>query len=449
MSTANGGAGTTSSGAKLSPAEIRLQIEHDIVSAMQKPTLGYWAAVFLCATVFVVGLLGCWAWQIYKGMGVAGIMNPVGWGVYITNFVFWVGIAHSGTLISAVLFLFRARFRSSFNRAAEAMTVIAVLCAGMYPLIHLGRMWYFFWLFPYPNQRMIWANFKSPLEWDVFAVSTYLIVSVTFFYVGLIPDLAIIKRYTTGASRWIYSAFSLGWRGTKEQWRHYNTLYALLAGLATPLVLSVHSVVSWDFAMGIVPGWHTTIFAPYFVAGAIFSGTAMVMTLVIPLRKMQRLERLITLEHFDRLAKVLLFTSLLVAYAYTTEFILAYYSGNVYEFGIFQHRAIGHYKFFYWGMVICNTVIPLALFKKALRQNLVFLFVISIFVNIGMWLERFVIIVTSLSHEYVPYSHGNYTPSWVEGGITLGTFGFFFMMFLLFAKFLPVVAVTEKKEEVH
>jgi molybdopterin-containing oxidoreductase family membrane subunit len=444
MTTANG---STAKG--LSPAEIRLQMEHDIIAAMQKPTLGYWVAVVLCAGVFVTGLLGAWAWQIHKGMGVAGIMNPVGWGVYITNFVFWVGIAHSGTLISAVLFLFRAKFRSSFNRAAEAMTVIAVLCAGMYPLIHLGRVWYFFWLFPYPNQRLIWPNFKSPLEWDVFAVSTYLTVSVVFFYVGLIPDLAIVKRYTKGAKRWVYSAFSLGWRGTKEQWRHYNTLYALLAGFATPLVLSVHSVVSWDFAMGIVPGWHTTIFAPYFVAGAIFSGTAMVMTLIIPLRKLQRLERLITLDHFDRLAKILLFTSLIVGYAYSTEFILAYYSGNIYEFGIFQHRAIGYYKWFYWGMVTCNVIVPLPLFKKSLRRNLPFLFVISIFVNIGMWLERFVIIVTSLSHEYVPYSHGNYTPSWVEGAITAGTFGFFFMMFLLFAKFLPVVAVTEKKEEVR
>ena len=444
MTTANG-----TSVAKPSPAEIRQQIEHDIIAAMQKPTLGYWAAVLVCGAVFVAGLLGAWGYQIYKGMGVAGIQNPVGWGVYITNFVFWVGIAHSGTLISAVLFLFRAKFRSSFNRAAEAMTVIAVMCAGMYPLIHLGRVWYFFWLFPYPNQRLIWPNFKSPLEWDVFAVGTYLTVSVVFFYVWLIPDLAIVKRYTHGAKRWIYSAFSLGWRGTKEQWRHYNTLYALLAGFATPLVLSVHSVVSWDFAMGIVPGWHTTIFAPYFVAGAIFSGTGMVLTLVIPLRKFQRLERLITPDHFDRLAKVMLLTSLIVGYAYASEFILAYYSGNIYEYGIFQHRAIGYYKWFYWGMVICNTIIPLPLFIKSLRRNLPFLFVISIFVNIGMWLERFVIIVTSLSHEYVPYSHGNYVPSWVEGAITAGTFGFFFMMFLLFAKFLPVVAVTEKKEEVH
>jgi molybdopterin-containing oxidoreductase family membrane subunit len=445
MSTTASGA----TGAKLTPAEIHLQMERDVISAMQKPGLGYWAAVFVCAAIFAVCLIGAWSWQIYKGMGVAGIMSPVGWGVYITNFVFWVGIAHSGTLISAVLFLFRARFRSSFNRAAEAMTVIAVMCAGMYPLIHLGRVWYFYWLFPYPNQRLIWPNFKSPPEWDVFAVSTYLTVSVVFFYVGLIPDLAIVKRHTRGAKRWVYSAISLGWRGTREQWRHYNTLYALLAGFATPLVLSVHSVVSWDFAVGLVPGWHTTIFAPYFVAGAIFSGTAMVMTLVIPLRKIQRLERLITVEHFDRLAKIMLLTSLIVGYAYGIEYILAYYSGNIYEFGIFQHRAIGDYKWFYWGMVVCNALVPLPLFKKALRRNLVFLFVISIFVNIGMWLERFVIIVTSLSHEYVPYSHGNYAPSWVEGAITLGTFGFFFMMFLLFAKFLPVVAVTEKKEEVH
>jgi molybdopterin-containing oxidoreductase family membrane subunit len=382
-------------------------------------------------------------------MGVAGITHPVGWGVYITNFVFWVGIAHSGTLISAVLFLFRAKFRSSFNRAAEAMTVIAVMCAGMYPLIHLGRMWYFFWLLPYPNQRLLWTNFKSPLEWDVFAISTYLTVSVVFFYVGLIPDFAIVKRYTTGLSRHVYSALSLGWRGTKMQWRNYNMLYALLAGFATPLVLSVHSVVSWDFAMSIVPGWHTTIFAPYFVAGAIFSGCAMVITLVVPMRKIQKLERVITIDHFEMLAKTLLFTSMIVGYAYTVEFILAYYSGNVYEFGIFAARATGTYKYFYWGMVTCNAIVPLPLFVKRLRRSLGFLFVTSIFVNIGMWLERFVIIVTSLAKEYNPYSWGIYKPTFIEGAITLGTFGFFFMMFLLFAKFLPVVAITEKKEEVH
>jgi len=441
--------GVASPAAGAHPSSVeRMQIERDVMSAMQKPGLPYWGAVFFCAGIFAVGLLGCWGWQIYKGMGVAGITHPVGWGVYITNFVFWVGIAHSGTLISAVLFLFRAKFRSSFNRSAEAMTVIAVMCAGMYPLIHLGRVWYFFWLLPYPNQRLLWANFKSPLEWDVFAVSTYLIVSVVFFYVGLIPDFAIVKRYTRGFKRWIYSALSLGWLGTREQWRNYNMLYAILAGLATPLVLSVHSVVSWDFAMSVVPGWHTTIFAPYFVAGAIFSGCGMVLTLSIPLRKIQKLERVIPIDHFEMLAKTMLFTSLIVGYAYTVEFVLAYYSGSAFEFGIFVDRASGHYKFAYWTMVSCNMIAPLPVFFKKVRRNLGALFVISIFVNIGMWFERFVIIVTSLAKEYVPYAWGPYKPSLIEMGITVGTFGFFFMMYLLFAKFLPTVAITEKKEEV-
>jgi molybdopterin-containing oxidoreductase family membrane subunit len=289
-------------------SEARLQIERDVISAMQRPGLMYWGLVGLFATGFGVCLLGAWAWQIYKGIGVGGQMNPVHWGIYIVNFVFWVGIAHSGTLISAVLFLFRSKFRSSFNRAAEAMTVIAVMCAGMYPLIHLGRVWYAFWLFPYPNQRLLWTNFKSPLEWDVFAISTYLTISVVFFYVGLIPDFAIVKRYTRGLRRHIYSVLSLGWVGSKRQWRNYNMLYALLAGFATPLVLSVHSVVSWDFAMGIVPGWHTTIFAPYFVAGAIFSGCGMVLTLCIPMRKLQKLERVMPIDHFEKLAKTMLFT---------------------------------------------------------------------------------------------------------------------------------------------
>ena len=422
-------------GAAHPAAAMRAQIERDVIRGMLRPGMGYWAAVAFCAVVFAVCLLGCWAWQIYRGMGVAGITNPVGWGVYITNFVFWVGIAHSGTLISAVLFLFRAKFRNSFNRAAEAMTVIAVMCAGMYPLIHLGRVWYFFWLLPYPNQRLLWTNFKSPLEWDVFAVSTYLTVSVVFFYVGLIPDFAIVRRYTRGVRRWIYSALSLGWVGTREQWRNYNMLYALLAGFATPLVL--------------LSGWHTTIFPPYFVAGAIFSGCAMVMTLVIPMRRIMRLENVIPIDHFELLAKTLLLTSMIVGYAYTVEFILAYYSGNVYEFGIFANRATGHYRVAYWMMVFCNVIVPLPLFVKRLRRNLAWLFVMSIFVNIGMWLERFVIVVTSLAHDFLPYAWGNYRPSPIEIGITIGTFGFFFMMFLLFAKFLPVVAITEKKEEAH
>jgi molybdopterin-containing oxidoreductase family membrane subunit len=438
------------SSAATHPASVaRLKIERDVIMAMQKPPLIYWALVGLFGTGFAVFLLGAWGIQIWKGIGLGGQLNPVGWGIYIVNFVFWVGIAHSGTLISAVLFLFRSKFRASFNRSAEAMTVIAVMCAGMYPLIHLGRVWYAFWLFPYPNQRLLWTNFKSPLEWDVFAISTYLTISVVFFYVGLIPDFAIVKRYTRGFSRHIYSALSLGWVGTKRQWHNYNMIYALLAGLATPLVLSVHSVVSWDFAMGIVPGWHTTIFAPYFVAGAIFSGCAMVLTLSIPMRKIQKLEHVMPIDHFEKLAKTMLFTSMIVGYAYTIEFLLAYYSGNVYEFGIFKDRATGYYKFQYWGMVFCNMISPLPLFIKKVRRSLAWLFVISIFVNIGMWLERFVIIITSLAHEYVPYAWGHYKPRPVEISIMIGTWCFFFFMYLLFCKFLPVVAITEKKEEVH
>lgn len=432
------------------PAAVaRLKIERTVISGMQKPPFYYWGLVALFGLIFVLGFLLSWARMIYHGLGLLGIGHPVGWAIMIVNFVFWVGIAHSGTLISAILFLFRSKFRATFNRAAEAMTVIAVMCAGMYPLIHLGRPWYFFWLFPYPNQRLLWTNFKSPLEWDVFAVSTYLTISVVFFYVGLIPDFAIVKRYTRGVSRYIYSALSLGWVGTKRQWHNYNMVYALLAGLCTPLVLSVHSVVSWDFAMGIVPGWHTTIFAPYFVAGAIFSGCGMVLTLLVPMRKIQHLEHVMPIEHFEKLAKTMLLTSMIVGYSYTIEAILSYYSGNVYEFGILKARATGYYSAQYWGMIFCNMISPLPLLIKKVRRNLTWLFIISIFVNIGMWLERFVLIVSSLAHEFDPYSWGPYKPRAIEWFITIGTFGFFFMMFLLFAKFLPVVAITEKKEEVQ
>jgi molybdopterin-containing oxidoreductase family membrane subunit len=381
-----------------------------------------------------------------KGMGVAGINSPVGWGVYITNFVFWVGIAHSGTLISAVLFLFRARFRSAFNRSAEAMTVFAVMTAGLFPLIHLGRAWYFFWLLPYPNQRLLWVNFRSPLMWDVFAVSTYFTISAVFFFVGMIPDLAIAKRRQRGLRKRLYSALSLGWVGSLRQWKHYTRLYMFLAAFATPLVVSVHSVVSWDFAMSVVPGWHTTIFAPYFVAGAIFSGTAMVITLVVPMRKILGLHRHITIDHFESIAKILLFTSLLVTYSYVVEFALALYSGNVYESGAFMYRMTGEYRYFYWTMLFCNSLVPLTLFVKKWRRSIPFLFGLSIFVNIGMWFERFVIIVSSLARDFNPYSWGLYKPTLIEAGITLGSFGFFFTAFLIFTKVLPVVAITELKE---
>jgi len=422
------------------------QVEQDVLGAMRKPKPVYWIALAVSALAFAGGL-SAWAYQIFTGMGVAGINHPVGWGVYITNFVFWVGIAHSGTLISAVLFLFRAQFRSAFNRIAEAMTVIAVLTAGLYPLIHLGRVWRFYYLLPYPNQRQLWVNFRSPLIWDVFAVSTYLTISLIFFYVGMIPDLAAARRHFTGIRHWVYKTLSLGWEGTTNQWRHYNRLYIFLAAFATPLVVSVHSVVSWDFAMSIVPGWHSTIFAPYFVAGAIFSGTAMVMTLTIPMRKILKLEKYITVNHYEKLAKVLLFTALIVSFSYIVEILLAAYSGNVFEATVFKYRMTGHYRFLFWLMMFCNVLLPLSLFIKKLRRNIKYLFILSLFVNVGMWLERFNIIVTSLAKEFNPYSWGTYTPSIVEVAITIGSFGMFFTFFLIFSKVLPVLSISEIKEQ--
>lgn len=422
------------------------QVETDVLAAMRKPGPGYWLALGIAATLWMVGM-ALWLYQMINGMGVAGITNPVGWGVYITNFVFWVGIAHSGTLISAVLFLFRAKFRSRFNRTAEAMTVFAVMTAGLYPLIHLGRAWKFYWLFPYPNERLLWVNFKSPLVWDVFAVSTYFTISAVFFFVGMVPDLAIVRRLSTGLKKKIYSVLSLGWTGSLRQWLHYNQLYIFLAAFATPLVISVHSVVSWDFAMSVIPGWHTTIFAPYFVAGAIFSGTAMVITLVVPMRKILHLEPYITEDHFEKIAKILLFTSLIVSYSYIVEFALAFYSNNKFEIAIFTYRAVGDYRVMYYIMVFCNVLVPLTLFVRKLRRNLTYLFILSLLVNIGMWLERFVIIVTSLAHDYLPYAWGTYKPSWVEIGISIGSFGMFFTFFLIFTKVLPVLSITEVKEE--
>jgi len=422
------------------------QVERDVLKAMKKPTLVYWLALVLSAGAFVCGL-AIWGYQIFTGMGVAGISHPVGWGVYITNFVFWVGIAHSGTLISAVLFLFRARFRSAFNRIAEAMTVIAIMTAGLYPLIHLGKVWRFYYLLPYPNQRLLWVNFRSPLVWDVFAVSAYFTVSLIFFYVGMVPDFAAARRHFTGFRQWVYKVLSLGWEGTSDQWRHYSRLYMFLAAFATPLVVSVHSVVSWDFAMSIVPGWHSTIFAPYFVAGAIFSGTGMVLTLTIPMRKLLKLEKYITVDHYEKIAKVLLITALIVSFSYIVELLLALYGGNVFELTVFKYRMFGDYKIFYWLMMFCNVLLPLSLFVKKLRRNIKYLFVLSLFVNVGMWLERFIIIVTSLAKEFNPYSWGTYTPSFVEVGITIGSFGMFFTFFLIFSKVLPVLSISEIKEQ--
>jgi molybdopterin-containing oxidoreductase family membrane subunit len=420
-------------------------IEKHVITAGAKPKRLYWIMLFISIFLFILGAL-CWAYQIKTGMGVTGKNHPVSWYIYITDFVFWVGIAHSGTLISAVLYLFRAKFRKSFNRSAEAMTVFALATAALFPLIHLGRVWVFYWLIPYPNQRELVVNFNSPLIWDVFAVGTYFTVSLVFFYVGLIPDLAITRRYVSGIKEWIFRFLSLGWRGTYNEWRHYNVLYLFLASFATPLVVSVHSVVSWDFAMSILPGWHTTIFAPYFVSGAIFSGTAMVITLVVPMRKYLALEKYITEDHFESIAKILLITSLIVTYSYIVEFGLAFYGENIFDKELFKYRAFGDLKILFFIMITCNSIIPLTLFVKCLRRNIAYLFVIAIFVNIGMWLERFVIIVSSLSHDFDPYAWGLPNFSLVALGITLGSFGLFFMLFLIFIKILPVLSISELKE---
>ncbi len=427
--------------AKITPDKI----EEDVLAAMSRPSWLYLGALAFCTALVLYGA-ALWGYMIVSGLGVAGITHPVMWGVFITNFVFWVGIAHSGTLISAVLYLFRARFRSSFNRAAEAMTVFALMVAGLFPLIHLGRVWVFYYLLPYPTQRLLWPNFRSPLVWDVFAVSTYMLISMVFFYVGMLPDLAVARRRLKGFAQKIFAVLSLGWNGSGEQWRHYNRLYMFLAAFATPLVASVHSIVSWDFAVSIVPGWHTTIFAPYFVAGAIFSGTAMVITLVLPMRRALKLEPYITVEHFEQIAKILLFTSLIITFSYIVETGLAFYGDHPFEAEQFRYRTFGDYWLMWWVMIICNSVLPLTLFLRRFRRNLVYLFVVSIFVNIGMWLERFVIIVNSLAREYDPYAWGTYTPSFVEIGITLGSFGLFFLLYLIFLKVLPVLSITELKE---
>ena len=393
-----------------------------------------------------IGLI-CFIYQVYVGLGVAGYQHPVFWGTYITDFVFWVGIAHSGTLISAILYLFRARFRMSIYRIAEGMTVFAVLTAGLFPIMHLGRPWNFYWLFPYPNQRELWINFKSPLVWDVFAVSTYLTVSSLFFLIGMIPDIAAIRdKVTERPRKIIYTILSFGWKGSNWEWLHYGRAYLYFAALATPLVLSVHSVVSWDFAMGNVPGWHTTIFAPYFVAGAIFSGLGMVITLTIPIRKIFHLEDYITLDNYDGMAKLIILTSGIVGYAYGVEFFMAWYSSSPFEWQQFMYRAVGEYALFYWIMVICNVVIPIPLWFSSVRRNLKWLFIISIFINIGMWFERFNIIVISLSRDFDPAAWGIYKISWVEAGITAGSFAWFFMFFLIFLKTLPSVSISEIKE---
>jgi Ni/Fe-hydrogenase subunit HybB-like protein len=420
-------------------------IDQTILNTLSRPKRYYWAIV---AVLFLGVLAGaaCWTYQIFVGIGVGGQNNPVAWGTYLINFVFWVGIAHSGTLISAILHLFRAGWRNPIARAAETMTVFAVCIAGLFPFIHLGRVWQVYYMLPIPNQRFLWPNFLSPLMFDVIAISTYLTVSTLFWYTGLLPDLAAIRDRSEGRRKKIFAGLSLGWTGAHEQWRHYTRGYLFFAALATPLVISVHSVVSWDFALGIVPGWHTTIFAPYFVAGAIHSGLAMVLTLMIPLRKIFKYEKIITTDVIENVAKTIVFTGLIVGFAYATEFFIAWYSQNIVEMESFRWRAMGAYRPEFFIMVVCNTILPLLFLFKNIRRTIPLLFGISLFVNLGMWYERFVIIIGGVAHGYSPHAWGLYRPTGIEYGILIGSFCLFFSLFLLFAKHLPSVSMTEMKE---
>jgi molybdopterin-containing oxidoreductase family membrane subunit len=424
----------------------------DILGPLKRPGRAY----FVTLAVFLAGIgcaLAAWLYQVHTGMGITGLNHPVGWATYITNFVFWVGIAHSGTLISAILHLVRSRWRTAISRAAEAMTVFAVMTAGLFPMIHLGRVWVFYFILPYPSERRLWPDFLSPLIWDVCAVSTYFTVSSIFWYVGMIPDLAAARdrlEPVLGRNHLrvrIYRWLALGWSGAGRQWRHYGRAYLFFAALATPLVVSVHSVVSWDFAMSILPGWHTTIFAPYFVAGAIHSGLAMVITLLIPMRRLLGLQRVITIDHFEAMAQVMIVTTLVVGYAYLIEPFMAWYSGDEFERQFAAWRATGWIAPLFWALPLLNCLAPIFFIFKRVRRNLTWLIVISILVNIGMWLERLVIIAGSTSHDFLPHNWLSYAPRWPELTITVGAFAWFLFFFFLFARGLPTVALCDVKED--
>lgn len=406
----------------------------------------WWFAISITGTLLLV-LIACTTYLVATGVGVWGNNHPVGWAWDITNFVFWIGIGHAGTLISAILFLTRQKWRTSINRAAEAMTLFAVICAAIYPTMHVGRVWMSWFLIPVPNANGIWQNFRSPLMWDAFAVLTYFLVSVLFWYTGLIPDLATLRdRATTKVRKFFYGILALGWRGGNRQWRHYEMAYLLLAGLSTPLVLSVHSVVSFDFAASVIPGWHTTIFPPYFVAGAIFGGFAMVLTILIPARAVYRpLGDLITVSHIDKMCKVVLFTGSIVGYAYLMEMFMAWYSGNPFERATFWYRATGPYWWAYAMMILCNVIAPQLFWFRFFRTHMVWVFVVVMFANVGMWFERFVIVATSLTRDFLPSSWGMFHPTWVDIAMFAGTFGLFGTLFLLFIRFLPMVCMFEVK----
>ncbi len=407
--------------------------------------LWWWLAFCVAGMVASFAVVGL-SYVVFAGVGVWGLRNPTNWGWAIVNFVWWIGIGHAGTLISAILCLLRQKWRTSINRAAEAMTIFAVVCAGIFPLFHMGRVWFSWWLFPLPNANSIWPNFRSPLEWDVFAVSTYLIVSFLFWYMGMIPDLATIRdRATSRIRRFCYGVLAIGWRGSNRHWSNYEMAYLLLAGLSTPLVLSVHTIVSFDFAVANLPGWHTTIFPPYFVSGAIFSGFGMVLTLVLPLRAIYGLHDLITQYHIDCMCKITLATGSMVGYAYSMEFFIAWYGANPYEGFAFVNRAFGPYAWAYWIMITCNVVSPQLFWFRFVRERPWVVWIVAIFVNVGMWFERFVICVTSLANEFLPSSWDYFSPTIVDIFTFFGTMGIFAFLFLLFLRFLPFMALAEIK----
>jgi Ni/Fe-hydrogenase subunit HybB-like protein len=426
-----------------SPAEVT----RDVCAVLDRKPSGLWWAGFLLALSLLLAGVAAVSYQVSTGIGTWGLNRTVGWAFDITNFVFWIGIGHAGTLISAILFLFRQRWRTSVNRSAEAMTIFAVICAGLFPVIHMGRPWLAYWVFPYPNFRgPLWINFRSPLAWDAFAIGTYFTISLLFWYLGMLPDLATVRdRARPGLKKALTGFLSLGWNGSVRTWQRHETVYLLLAGLATPLVISVHTIVSWDFATAVIPGWHATIFPPYFVAGAIFSGMAMVLTLMIAARKTMRLEDYITVRHVDVMAKLVLATGGMVAVAYLTEIFTAFYSGNPYEEFVFLNRMRGPFAAAFWTMFICNVLVPQVFWFRRVRTNLGAVFAASILINVGMWCERFVIIVTSIHRDYLPSSWAGYAPTLIEILTLTGSIGLFFTLFLLFIRFVPVIAIAEVK----
>ena len=413
---------------------------------LKRKTPLWWFVGFALSFMLVQLLMLTITHLLFTGIGIWGNNVPVGWAFDIINFVWWIGIGHAGTLISAILLLLRQEWRTSINRFAEAMTLFAVACAGLYPLLHAGRPWLLYWMFPYPNTMGIWPQFRSPLMWDVFAISTYGTVSALFWFIGLIPDFATLRdRARSKTFQIIYGMLAMGWRGSARHWHRYEMAYLLLAGLATPLVLSVHTIVSFDFSVGVIPGWHATIFPPYFVAGAIYAGFAMVLTLTIPLRKVYGLEDFITMRHIENMAKVMLATGLIVAYGYVMEAFFGWYSGNIYERFMVYNRMVGPYKWFYWSLILCNVLAPQIVWFKRYRTNLVVLWFLSIVVGIGMFLERFVIIVTSLHRDFVPSSWGMYSPTVWDFSMFIGTIGLFFALLFLFIRFLPIISIFEMR----